>query len=77
MTTIIDEENILTFDGVTRLDLSAERILQAAIDAKIESAVVLGYDADGEFYFASTKADGGEVIWLMEIAKKKLLEMMD
>lgn len=70
-------ENILVFDGVSRLDLPAERVLQSAIDAKIESAVVLGYDSDGEFYFASTKADGGEVMWLMEIAKKKLLEMIE
>lgn len=67
----------LVFDGISRLDLSAERILQAAIDAKIETAVILGYDAYGEFYFASTKGDGGDVIWLMEIAKKKLLEMVE
>jgi hypothetical protein len=67
----------LVFDGISRLDLPAERVLQAAIDARVETVVVLGYDADGEFYFASTKGDGGEVIWLMEIAKKKLLEMTE
>ncbi len=36
-----------------------------------------GYRNDGEFYFASTKGEGGDVIWLMEIAKKKLLEMIE
>lgn len=69
--------DLLTFNGISRLDLPAERVLQSAIDAKIKTALVLGYDADGEFYFASTKADGGDIIWLMEIAKKKLLEMTE
>lgn len=70
-------DKVLIFDGVSKLDLPAERILQAAIDAKIDTAVVIGWDKDGELYFASTKADGGDVIWLMELAKKKLLEMTE
>ncbi len=69
--------DLLTFDGVSRLDLPPERILQCALDAKLDSAVVIGYDADGDFYFASTHADGGDVLWLMELAKKKLLELSE
>jgi hypothetical protein len=34
---------------------------------------VLGYDKDGEFYAASSTADGGEVIYLCELLKHKLL----
>jgi hypothetical protein len=59
---------------VTRLDIPAERILRKAQDADLSTAVVIGWDADGDFYFASTAADGGDVLWLLELAKKKLLE---
>lgn len=65
--------NIIEFNGVTRLDIPAERVLRAAIDEPLETAVVVGYDEDGEFYFASSKADGGSVLWLLETAKKELM----
>lgn len=35
--------------------------------------VVLGYDPAGEEYFASSIADGADVIWLLERLKLKLL----
>lgn len=45
---------------VTRLDLPPNRILESAID-KLESVVIIGYDKDGQEYFASSIADGAEV----------------
>ncbi|MBR0682756.1 hypothetical protein GXW74_19850 [Roseomonas eburnea] len=59
---------------VTRLDVPAERVLSCAMEAGLEKAVVVGWTAEGEFYFASSLADGGEVLWLLEMAKKRLLE---
>jgi hypothetical protein len=38
---------------------------------------VLGYDAGGDEYFASSYADGGTVLWLMERLKKRLLQVGD
>jgi len=35
--------------------------------------MVIGYDHDGELYFAASKADGGHALWLMELAKIALL----
>ena len=61
--------------GVTRLDIPPERVLDGAKDKCPDGVVVLGFDADGDFYFASSIADGGTVIWLLELAKKKLLEI--
>lgn len=57
----------------TRLDIPAERVLNGAAEAKLERVVVLGYDADGEEYFASSIADGGSVLWLLERLKLRLL----
>ena len=59
---------------VTLLDIPTERVLRKATDSELKTAVVVGWDADGDFYFASSVADGGDVLWLLELAKKKLLE---
>ncbi len=58
---------------ITKLDLPPERILNDALEVNLESAVILGYDKDGNEYFASSIADGGTVLWLMERAKQALL----
>lgn len=57
---------------VTRLDLPPDRILSAAIGT-LESVIVIGYDKDGEEYFASSYADGGDALWLLERCKMALL----
>lgn len=60
---------------VTKLDLPAQRVLEAALKEDLQSVVIIGYDSDGDEYFAASIADGGSVLWLMERAKKKLLEV--
>jgi hypothetical protein len=59
---------------ITTLDVPTERILDAAKEAELQSAIVIGVDKDGELYFASSFADGGAVLWWMEVAKKRLME---
>lgn len=61
---------------VTTLDLPPDRILEEAI-GKLENVLVVGYDKKGNEYFASSVADGGTVLWLLERSKKALLEMAD
>lgn len=65
--------NIIPLECITRLDLPPDRILEAAI-GKMEGVVLMGWDKEGELYFASTYADGGTVLWLMEQCKMRLLE---
>ena len=67
---------LIPLGNITRLDLPVSTVLKAAED-QLESVVLLGYDKEGEEYFASTIADGGEVIWLLERAKKALLEIVE
>ena len=67
---------LIPLGNITRLNLPVNTILKAAED-QLESVVLLGYNKEGEEYFASTIADGGEVIWLLERAKKKLLEITE
>jgi hypothetical protein len=65
---------IIDFTGITSLDLDPDRVLAKA-QGQLKGVVVLGYDQDGEFYAASSYADGGDMLWLLEICKKKLLEV--
>lgn len=64
--------NVVNFTGVTKLDLPPDRMLESAV-GKLEGVVLLGYTKDGEEYFASSYADGGDMLWLLERAKKALL----
>jgi hypothetical protein len=57
---------------VTKLDLPAERILAGALAAELDSAVVIGWDGS-DLYFASSIANGAEVLWLLEEAKIQLM----
>lgn len=64
---------VFDFTGITKLDLDPDRVLEAA-KGKLQGVVVVGFDHDGEFYGASSYADGGNAIWLLEVCKKRILE---
>jgi hypothetical protein len=65
--------NVIPLGNITRLDLPTDRILENAKGTCTDGVVILGFDAAGELYFASSIADGGAVIWLLEQAKMALL----
>lgn len=68
--------NIIDLPVITKLDLNPDRILEAA-KGKLDIAIIIGVDKEGDFYFASTKADGGEVNWWLDTAKRKLFEVCE
>lgn len=65
--------DVVILPVVTTLDVPAERILSSAIENSLESVAIMGTTKDGETYFASSVADGGSVLWLMEICKEALM----
>lgn len=67
---------VIRFPGVTCLDLDPDAILREALE-KLEGVVIIGYAKDGEEYFASSYADGGITVWLLERAKFKLMQIAD
>lgn len=66
---------VVTLNMVTRLDLPVERVIQGLHDHKFARIIVIGELENGEFYFASNKADGPTVLWDLEAARAKLLKM--
>lgn len=65
---------VIELGCITRLDLPADKVLENAV-GKMEGVVIMGYDKEGEEVFASSIADGGEVLWLLEQCKLKLLKV--
>lgn len=66
---------IIEFNGITKLDIDVDRMLENTKGRGFTGVVILGFDADEQEYFASSIADGGTVLWLLEKCKKALLEM--
>jgi hypothetical protein len=70
-------EKVTVLPVITSLDLDVERVLQAAIDAKMQRVLIVGLNAEGEPYFASSYGDGGTALWDMEKAKRALMEISE
>ncbi len=64
--------NIIQLPVVTKLDLNADRVLENLI-GKLDGFVLAGWDKEGNEFFSSTFADGGDVLWLVERLKLSLL----
>ena len=67
-------ENVVIADIVTSHDLPPMRVLAAAAERGLVSVIVVGYDKDGDEYFASSLSDGGDALWLLSRAQTKLLD---
>lgn len=65
---------VVVLETVTTHKVPVERVLGSAQAANLTSAIVIGYDENGEFWFSSSAADGPSVLWDLEMAKKLLLE---
>lgn len=65
---------VIPFTGITRLDLDADQTLEN-LQGKLSGFVIVGYTPEGDEFFASTYADGGTALWLLERLKKQLLEV--
>lgn len=64
--------DVVRLPVITKLDLEPAAVLEG-LKGKLEGFVLCGYDKDGNEFFSSTYADGGETLWLMERMKLVLL----
>jgi hypothetical protein len=63
---------LIQFRGVTKLNLDPDITLEGT-KGKLKDFVIMGYDKEGEIFFSSTMADGGDVLWLLERFKAMLM----
>lgn len=69
-----DNDNVVILEGPTSLAIPPARVLNAALNAKVEPVVVIGFQPNGALYFASnTPSD--VVLILLELAKKRFIDI--
>lgn len=61
----------------SHLDTPVETVLQNAIDTGLTEVVVVGFDKNEQTFFASSKADGGDVLWHLARAQHQLMTIAD
>lgn len=64
---------IIPIGSVTKLDIPADKILEGA-KGELDGLLLIGFNKDGEVYCASSYADGGTVLWLLEACKKMMFD---
>jgi len=67
---------VMDLPVITRLDMNPDKVLEGA-KGDLESVIVIGFDKDGDEYFASSIAAGPECLWLLERFKLMLLSVTD
>lgn len=70
-------DNVVMFDGPTKLDLPPERIIGAASEVDLESVIIVGQTKGGELYLASSDGDLAAVHWWLTLAAKRVVDMAE
>ncbi|WP_124263033.1 hypothetical protein [Methylobacterium sp. XJLW] len=66
--------NVEFLGGFSRVAVPAERVLHQAGLAGLTQVIVVGVAPDGTLYFAGSEAQAPDILWLLELAKRQLLE---
>lgn len=69
--------HIIDFPGWTRINSDPNKALEKAMHADLDSVLILGFDKQGNEYTHTSIACGGDVLWLLERAKYKMLSVTD
>lgn len=69
--------NVTYLDVETTLDIPPERVLAGAIEQGLAEVMVIGHTEKGELYLASSGGDSKDLLWLLEAAKREVLDGYD
>lgn len=64
---------IIRLKTITTLDLQPDDVLREAVGQFPGGVFICGWDDTGNVCFSSSLADGGDVMWLMEVAKTLIM----
>ena len=56
--------------------VSTDKVLTDAV-GQMREVIVLGFDTSGDFYCQTSHDGSADILWLLELAKKKLFESRD
>lgn len=64
---------IIQFTGKTKNEIEPDVILEKAKGNVIE-CLVIGFQPEGKLYFAGSTGDVGQILTMIELAKKQLMD---
>lgn len=64
---------IVTFPGITTLDMPSEKVLSAAIAHDLDTVVIVGKTKDGTPYYAGSTSDMRAVLYMIEVFKRDVV----
>ena len=67
-------DNVVPLNCTTTLDIPVDRVLDAAKEEVKDVVIVIGRQEDGKLYAASSISDVGDLLVLLELAKRTLLD---
>lgn len=70
---LVDDDVVRELGVISKVDIPPEKMLKAALEADLESCVIMGWGKKDDLYFASSIAEGGDVLWIIEQAKLALI----
>jgi hypothetical protein len=53
---------------------ASKKLLKKAEDQNFSTVVIAGFTPEGDFRFSSSLPDAPDVLWILECAKKRLME---
>lgn len=72
----VEYENVIVAPIVSKIEAQPDDVLRHSI-GQLQSCIVIGFDKDGEEYYASSIADGATALWLLARMQHLLLSIVD
>lgn len=70
----MSNDNVIRPDFITKVDIPVDTILEGAREAGLKDVVVIGWIEGEGCYLATSSGDAPEIIFLIELAKKQVLD---
>lgn len=70
----MDDDNVVDLVNFVETGDSVEDVLEGAREKVKSNLVVLGWDEDDSLYVSAATSTNKDVLWLLEVAKKFILE---
>ena len=69
----MSDDNVIYLNEATTEDIPPDRVIDAALDANLSVAIVIGRRPDGSIYFASSTGDVREAHWLVSVVATNIV----
>ena len=69
----MSDDNVIYLNEATTDDIPPARVVEAALDANLSVAIVIGRRPDGSIYFASSTGDVREAHWLVSVVATNIV----